>query len=173
MSDKKSSKILWWLGSLIALLTLILTNALQWIKPSDYSRLLSIIPYNWQLTIWLLIIISMLIAFLYTKAFHKPLNKYPGKIISDVQLEPQKMHPSEIHNRLSGLSQKEKELLQTFFQQDTRTLRISMYNSIADGLRSLGILQMTALASTPKGVSYSVNPVYWDYIKKRPDVIGL
>lgn len=173
MSDIKTSKVLWWLGFLIALLTIILANALQWIDADDYNKLLSIIPYKWQLTIWLLIIILMLIALFYNKAFPKPLNKYPGKIISTIQQEPAKMHPSEIHKRLNGLSQKEKELLQEFVQKDTRTLKLSLHDPIADGLRSNGVLEMTSLVSSPKGISYTINPIYWDYIKSKPSVIGL
>lgn len=171
MSDKKSSKVLWWLASMIALLAVLLSHVLQWIREDDYKWILEQVPYKWQLTIWFMIIISMLIVYFYTKAFPKS---------TDDTSEPKQETPpqneltlKQINYRLSGLTKDEKELMRKFYQEDTRTIRLSLRNTTADSLRSIGVLEITSLVSTPKGVSYSVKSIYWDYMKKRPDVIGI
>ena len=90
-----------------------------------------------------------------------------------VERETEKLEPSEIHHRLNSLSEKEKELLRRYIQEDTRTLRLRYDNSVADGLRSIGIIDVSSVVSTMGKFSYSIRPIYWEYIKKRPDVIGL
>ncbi len=82
------------------------------------------------------------------------------------------LRPSEIHHKLSSLSKKEKQLLKQFVDEDTRTLKLLMNDEIADGLRSLSILEFVSTIVVLGGVSYSISPIYWDYIKKRPDAIG-
>ena len=92
---------------------------------------------------------------------------------SIIEAQTEKMRPSEIHHRLHGLSEKEKELLRRFLQEDTRTLRLRFDNPIADGLRSMGILEVSSAVSTRNKFSYTINPIYWDHLKIRPDAIGL
>jgi hypothetical protein len=82
------------------------------------------------------------------------------------------LRPSEIHHKLSSLSKKEKQLLKQFVDEDTRTLKLLMDDEIADGLRSLGILEFVSTIVVLGEVSYSISPIYCEYIKKRPDTIG-
>ena len=172
MNDKISNKILWWLGCLLAILMLLLEFPLQWLNDFDYNKLLQIVPYKWQLLIWLLTILLIILAFTYRKAFPKSIEDTSSSI-GNITTPPEKLTSREIHFRLNGLTKPEKELMRRFYQEDSRSLRISTRNSTADGLRSLGILEITSLVETPKGISYTVNPIYWDYMKKRPDVIDI
>lgn len=83
------------------------------------------------------------------------------------------LSPVDIHHRLASLSQKEKDYLKKFIYADSRTLKFAMDDEIVDGLRSIGILQLVSTVATFYQISYSLSPIYWDYIKKKPHVIGL
>jgi hypothetical protein len=102
-------------------------------------------------------------------SFSEQINSQPS-LSEDKQKE---LRPSEIHHRLHGLAEKEKELLRRFLQEDTRTLRLRYDDPTADGLCSIGILEVSSFVSTMRKFSYTLNPIYWDHIKKRPDAIGL
>lgn len=91
----------------------------------------------------------------------------------DQSVQTDKLRSSEIHHRLHSLAEKEKELLRRFLQEDTRTLRLRYDDPTADGLRSIGILEVSSVVSTMRKFSYSINPIFWDHLKKRPDAIGL
>ncbi len=75
MKDIKRRKALWWLGLLSAILLLLLRILAQWTTEDSYKKLFPTIPYKWQLLIWLLIIVLILLAFTYRKAFPKPKKK--------------------------------------------------------------------------------------------------
>ena len=138
MSDKKINKVLWWLSLPVMMLTLILANALQWIKPSDYDKLLSIIPYKWQLTIYLTIILSLIIALLYRKAFPVTSSeKNDQQLKSEVTNNTQESIPMPIkkgemendHDILMGdLSLSEKLKLQIFLKENRKVI-FTQYDS--------------------------------------------
>ena len=131
--------------------------------------------------ILILLIVSLLYSYILLLKNHieKIDQKFSEVISSQSSLsqntleEKAKLKPSEIHHRLHGLAEKEKELLRRFLNEDTRTLRLRYDDPTADGLRSIGILEVSSVISTMRKFSYSINPIYWDHLKKRPDAIGL
>ncbi len=183
MGDKKLDKAIMWLSFLLALLILLLSNSLSWLNDVDYNKLLKIIPYKWQLTIWMMIIISLIFALVYTKYLSKPrqdkvfipeLKNKPEELKIQIQpiIEPQrKLRPSEIQHKLSYLSKEEKECLKKFLDADTRILIFLPSDEIAQGLQSIGILEFAPTLQKPFG--YRISQIYWEHLKKRPDAIGL
>lgn len=103
---------------------------------------------------------------------NKLLQNSSNGISKDIVQSEQRLSPSEIHHRLANLSQKEKDYLKEFIEADSRTLKFPINDAIADGLRSIGILRIVSTVITFYELSYSINPIYWDYIKKKPSIIN-
>ncbi len=58
-----------------------------------------------------------------------------------------------------------------FLEEDTRILKFPPLDEIVQELLSMGILQFASTVATP--FAYRICPIYWDYLKKRPDAIDL
>ncbi|MCH7770204.1 MAG: superinfection exclusion B family protein [Bacteroidetes bacterium] len=159
---------------LITLICVVIAYLLSQINDSFYLYVEKAISYKWLLILLILSILVLLYSIVYHFLFPKTIEKtVPSSQAQNSEQKTEKLTLKEIHYRLSGLTENEKELLRRFYNEDARTLRLSLRNSTADSLHSLGIIEITSQISTPKGVSYTIIPIYWDYMKKRPDVIGL
>jgi len=163
MNDKKLNNILWWLGCLLGILILLLGVLTQWMTDDDYNKLLRIIPYKWQLLLWLLVVVLILLLYTYHKAFP---NFNSGNFVQKSSLQ--------IRNQLKNLTQKEKEYLKKYLDADERILKFLRTDVIAQGLCSIKILESVS----PEGslfptYSFKVSDVYWNYIKKNPKMINV
>ena len=172
--DKDRNKALLWLGILIELLILLLGILLEWLNVYDIDKLLKIIPYKLQLIVWMMIVVALLFAWIYTLTFPKS-TKENVEHLSSIQIQNTKkmVHPSQIHYQLQNLTKGEKECLKKFLDRDSRTLLLPMNDPTADGLRSLGILQIVSSVVTHRHLSYKVSDIYWDYMRKKPEVIDI
>ena len=82
--------------------------------------------------------------------------------------------------RLHNLGAGEKELLRTYFDEDTHSLQVDVQSDIALTLRSCGILRF---CSTPNGVlmgapgshtirgTFALTDEAWRYLKKHPELL--
>lgn len=145
----------------------------------SYANVLPIYLIDYKLPLILILLIaSLLYSYILLLKNHiddleLKLSEILNQESSVIETQTEIMRPSEIHHRLHGLAEKEKELLRRFLQEDTRTLRLRYDNPIADGLRLVGILEVSSAVSTMRKFSYTIKPIYWDHLKKRPDAIGL
>ncbi len=110
-----------WLGFLLSLLLLLLANALSWLDDSFYNMLLSVMPYKWQLTILMMMIIALLFALGYSRSFSKPIEDIPN------QPDPNTLDAlfsKEHENILLNLSPDEKTILKTFLNENKKVINM-------------------------------------------------
>ena len=163
MNDNKFNKILWWLGCLLGILILLLGVLAQWLTDYDYNKLLLIIPYRWQLILWLLVVVIILLLFTYHKTFPNFNSRNPEQNSS-----------LQIRNQLKYLTQNEKEYLKKYLDADESILKFSRTDEIAHSLQIKGIFEnVSHPESLHPTYSYKISDVYWNYLKKNSKVLKI
>lgn len=120
------NKGLLWLGFILSIISLLLTNIFSWIKDQDYDYLLTIIGYKWQLTFFVLIILILLFSLIYIKVFSKKENIQQN---IEVDNKPKDVVLKNISNKkyaheeiMNNLSREEKEILSQYLKNNTKSM---------------------------------------------------
>lgn len=170
MNDTKTNKGLLWLALITSLLFLVLSNALSWLDDSDYSKLLIIVPYKWQLTILMSVIISLLFAYVYTRIFFDNglINSKPETKINSISKSKDETKDSEkTHEQImQNLSGGEKSILLEYLRASDISREFKPSGTI-DGMVRNGILFTPYSRVSGYPVTYNLEPWAWEYLNKH------
>ena len=145
---------------------LILANALQWINPADYDKLLIIVPYRWQLIIYLIIILLLVVTLLYRKAFPIVLSNEAEKLKDELRNDG----GAQTNNHeitMKNLSPAEASILMIFLNSESKVI-LTQYDSIVKILIRNDVL--SCLKYNDQSVSeISIREWAWEWINKNED----
>jgi len=171
MNDKKTNKGLLWLSFLLALIILLLSNALSWLTDSDYNMFLSVVPYKWQLTIFLMLTVSLIFALIYTNIFRlNESNNNSSLTSSSLKTEKQQDEELKIKREklMKNLSPSELSILWLFVHAGSKSYVLQKSDGSVLSLRKNGILYTPNLIRIDNTeTAFLLRDWAWEYLQEH------
>ncbi|MCL5027705.1 MAG: super-infection exclusion protein B [Bacteroidetes bacterium] len=168
MNDSKKNKGILWLGFLLSLLILLLSNALSWLDDSDYNWILSRVPYKWQLTIWVMIILSLVFSLLYNKIFFISKVDYGKQELKNESVDVDNQLTGTNNGIMENLSSAEAAILMIFLDENSKVIKLK-YDSLAKVLMRNGVLRCLKYDGTLPKQEIMIEEWAWEWVNRNKE----